>query len=57
MTIAIKTGEPVSVVVDRLLAEAMSNARKDSRTAKGRNKSRVKDRSTKYVAGIVGLVE
>jgi hypothetical protein len=52
MTMAIKTGEPVSIVVDKLLTEKMRDA-KDSRGTKDGDKKRG-DRGTEY-CGVAGL--
>lgn len=54
---AIETDESASIVMDRLLAEAIENGGKNSRTAKGGDKKGSSKRDKKYVAGVIGLVE
>jgi hypothetical protein len=56
MSLAVKTGEPVSIVVDKLLAEAMKHD-KDSGGIKNRDKKRSDDGSKTAYLGIDGLSE
>jgi len=55
MGLVIKTGEPTSIVMDKLLAEAMKNA-KCART-EGGNKKRDNGGSEEWYLGIEGLTK
>ena len=56
MSTAIQTGEPVSIVVDKLLAEKMKDA-KDSGRAKSGDKKGNRSGAPEGHLGVSGLVE
>jgi len=55
MSESIATGEPVSIVLDRMMAEAMKNAKRGG--IEGRNKKRNNGGSDEGYLGIRGLTK
>jgi len=54
---SIETDVSASVIMDRLLAEVLENARQNGRGTKDRDKKRNHGGDKKYVAGVIGLIE
>lgn len=56
MTESIETDVSASVILDRLLAEAIEDGRHNSRTTQNSDKKGSPRRSKKYIAGVKGLI-